>query len=1046
MPYYYYNWSIGVSFLDDRIKSLLPPIFEAMNNVLHPQNQANIGCGALLSPLPFSFGNLVSFDCNSQFLSSAVCSIQVEKTNGNKSLDLSYTACAKDWILRDDECLLIAYDDEKIPHQAFTLQNEYDLSEQLFAAFDDHIMPWLEMFLPFSCVLPTAFLTYFDKLYYGNKEELFLANEHTLHVLSLLEDAGTVNYTEDCKRRPLRLFSYKHGYPNPKHFKRDQHFECSDGVFVGEQYVCDGADDCEDGEDEDYDVCLAPCGDSHFCEVVSLSGILWSKPTGLCVSGQEVDITRFCDGVNDCLDGSDEVQCSRIRCNINQKPCNDGTCINLDRWCDQVDDCFSGEDEADCTVYSTCRGFLCDSGLCLPKSKENNLRPDCDNGEDEEEYKTLITRGVVYQRGMFHHLKCPSGHLPCLSGHRACFSAQYICVYDVESDGTLSHCASGAHLRDCHAVRCPTSGMYHCEDSYCIGLHRVCDGVIDCQFGDDEVNCPILSCHPGFFKCKGKVRHKCLHPRFVCDGVVHCSAFKDDEFLCDVTFCPPGCACNHEIIVCEDLLGLNIMSDHNQLKQIKILSLVNNSIEHYNNDFERFCQLRYLDLSHNKVRTLTQAVKQVYLVHFDLSWNCISNFAPSIWKKMPNLKFLYLQHNALTEIPAGTFLSSPSYFFILNISSNPINNIRVGQLDGLSYIQVLSVLNISLKVTETGLWPSDLVAYTIETEQYFFKCLSKQYQIEQKDASCFYLFVHSSSALGSLLTGFFIMMLTIISASILLYNSWRSTSESVRSIIYSLFHRTLAEMLHGLFLISLFVFHTTFEGVYLYQDWWKTSSLCSSLQIVSGLSILLPPLFELSHHIFRRKMLAKMKESEMINHQISFLILALMWGLHVTFLTAVGILIHNKDQRYCFAMFWGEDKKYISVLFIGLSLIYHFVTFAMSTAFFIKQWQKISAGKDQFHRNLTLAERHYLVNNLMDNTFLFLPCVILIAMLNFMLTGQMSLVTLEVFMIFGFSGQYIYRTGKYISLKIHLALFPKKAKANADVKHGVKQPKLNIMI
>ena len=48
------------------------------------------------------------------------------------------------------------------------------------------------------------------------------------------------------------------------------------------------------------------------------------------------------------------------------------------------------------------------------------------------------------------------------------------------------------------SFECPD--MFHCPGAYCVPYNRVCDGVIDCPYGDDENHaCANYTC-PGINK------------------------------------------------------------------------------------------------------------------------------------------------------------------------------------------------------------------------------------------------------------------------------------------------------------------------------------------------------------------------------------------------------------------------------------------------------------------------------------------------------------------------------------------------------------------
>ena len=108
-----------------------------------------------------------------------------------------------------------------------------------------------------------------------------------------------------------------------------------------------------------------------------------------------------------------------------------------------------------------------------------------------------------------------------------CYPRRSICMYDLHN-GKLAYCEDGTHLgrgKLCQDVVC--NQAYKCLLSYCIPTRRVCDDIIDCPNGDDELFCSHMVC-PGHMRCTGT--KYCVPPWEMCDGIPHCPLHDDEKF------------------------------------------------------------------------------------------------------------------------------------------------------------------------------------------------------------------------------------------------------------------------------------------------------------------------------------------------------------------------------------------------------------------------------------------------------------------------------------------------------------------------------------
>ncbi|XP_047739578.1 very low-density lipoprotein receptor-like, partial [Hyalella azteca] len=198
-------------------------------------------------------------------------------------------------------------------------------------------------------------------------------------------------------------------------------FRCRSGKCIAASKLCDGKFmDCDQGEDE----ALNYCHRLHRCT---------GNKSFKCDYGMCVDNTAVCDGIYNCLDGTDEIQCSRTACPVNRPfKCGNGECITMDTVCNgHIDGCSDGSDEHNCSNFT-----------CPP---ERNFK--CNNGR-------------------------------CIDGY-------FLLVCDGRNT-----CADGDDELECDARSCPPDRPDRCPGSAVCVKANMCDGVNDCPDGSDERDCP----------------------------------------------------------------------------------------------------------------------------------------------------------------------------------------------------------------------------------------------------------------------------------------------------------------------------------------------------------------------------------------------------------------------------------------------------------------------------------------------------------------------------------------------------------------------------
>lgn len=168
-------------------------------------------------------------------------------------------------------------------------------------------------------------------------------------------------------------------------------FKCNNSVCLEQQKVCDGVNDCGDFSDEQH--CERCRADEMYC-----------PPKGCLAEA------RICDGIVDCFNGPDEMGCEKatnenhrmnetVMCGAGEFHCVTSIeCIPTALRCDGQEDCMDGSDELNCTSVrppeppfamgnvSDCEhpNRVCkENGMCVRVAQLCDGRIDCPDGSDE---------------------------------------------------------------------------------------------------------------------------------------------------------------------------------------------------------------------------------------------------------------------------------------------------------------------------------------------------------------------------------------------------------------------------------------------------------------------------------------------------------------------------------------------------------------------------------------------------------------------------------------------------------------------------------------
>ncbi|CAG4963235.1 unnamed protein product [Colias eurytheme] len=259
-------------------------------------------------------------------------------------------------------------------------------------------------------------------------------------------------------------------------------FRCSDGKCIPALWVCNYQQDCERGEDE-----LQSCQPPE-CEAGQLTcgQYVWNKT--YCIPPH-----YRCDMYVDCVDGTDEADCTYRKC--------------------QIDDFQCGVENAGYSKISTTQG------PCIPKEKKCDGYVDCRTGKDEQD--------------------CPGSPLSCRLDQFRCASGDKC----VDSSAKCDHkddCGDNSDEARCNFPPCHI-GQFRCSNELCIPVTYHCDGYKDCADGSDEANCTAITCPDNKYLCpRGGPggAHKCIARSQLCNGHKDCDDNADEEAACSTASCP----------------------------------------------------------------------------------------------------------------------------------------------------------------------------------------------------------------------------------------------------------------------------------------------------------------------------------------------------------------------------------------------------------------------------------------------------------------------------------------------------------------------------
>ena len=604
---------------------------------------------------------------------------------------------------------------------------------------------------------------------------------------------------------------------------RDFLFQCYDGTLIIQHHLCDGEADCPDASDESN--CSWVC---QFSTTLVKHGNCFRDcvtPICMChhlyfncVTGGCIPLSKFCNGIKDCPDASDESLCARDI--VSENPVKEHGL------------------------------FTCISGPQISKRKLNDTVPDCPiHGDDEVWLYTHIRVVINYTMPLA---------IPCIPGHPKVYWYYEVCLLTWQEPGELAVCRNGAHLSDCVYHSCPDH--YKCKYSYCIPLHAVCNGFTDCPDGDDEQNCMVLSC-PNTVKCKHD--NICIHYNYVNDGVINCPAYEDDEATALLTACPKYCECIGHAAYCT---GAPIIGFIHKLSPLKAF-IYRSEVNEVKLERTPLYSLRYLDLSNNRfVGNMSTFLQPLHsLIQLIINNVSISQIKPYTFGGLQSVKDLQLPNNPVHIIHTHGFTGLsvlPSLnvsrlsirtiekcsfigllqLLYLDLSYNQITQIDSGTFCGLELLQILQLQNNSITYVSASV---SFIMTQLQVLESSMKglccyatikhCLPK---FDDEFASCTSLL--DNGILRYIVYIFAVLPVGLNSLSLFVIKLFFGSSKSKKKQVGNIFRKQLilSDGAMGLFFLMLSIYNILYTGDFVtVGHLWRKSIHCRILSVVSMVSI-----------------------------------------------------------------------------------------------------------------------------------------------------------------------------------------------------------------
>ena len=595
-------------------------------------------------------------------------------------------------------------------------------------------------------------------------------------------------------------------------------------------------------------------------------------------------------------------------------------------------------------------------------------------------------------------MECPDGFSLCSLTEDICYPTHRRCNYETYKGFPLN-CPGLEHLQHCEAYICPH--MLKCTFNYCIAVHMICNQISDCPDGEDEESCDHFVC-PGLLKCRGD--DLCVHPVNICDGVVHCLLFGDDESVCGVLSCPVECQCRGNAVQCQGPTNMLLLSNQTTAAILKALTIASLY------QFQRCNRLVYLEISNctfvgnTLFKNTLSGLKN--MLQLKLAGNGITYIIPNAFTSMVLLVYIDLRHNNIKTISPLTFnniyllqnldisylhlttLYESSFSGLISLQNLNLSFNRLRTLKHLTFVGLVNIRRIDLRF--------NLIQY-IERNT-FFSLKTNVIIYFQTNIYCCYLrsdhdcsvdnnsyrSAQCNSLFTSNLNAAVNVALSLVAMVVNIILQWyiRNMKKRSSSYILLLGHFAALNLLPHFYIIILVMMSLYYNNDYIYlSSIWLHSALCLFLNVLVTLGLIMS---KIGIFLITLNQFIAVKFALQFNFKSVYLLscLILIW-ISVILTVAVKQILSPVNNMFCFpylADFSNTliDNIYTSVTFVGIMLlIFGIASLNVSVIQHVRKSNQLSRSSKALNNERSLKRSFFTLMTVELLTMSFLLVIVL---------------------------------------------------------------------